>query len=37
MFLKPSCLALVLVLYAVLPARAEIIKGIMGIKGAEMN
>jgi hypothetical protein len=37
MFLKPWCLALVLVLVAALPARAEIVKGIMGIKGAEMN
>ena len=37
MFLKPLGLALVLVCLAVLPARAEIIKGIMGIKGAEMN
>ena len=37
MFPKPLCLALVLTLLAVLPARAEITKGIMGIKGAEMN
>jgi hypothetical protein len=37
MFLKPSCLALVVALFAVLPAKAEIIKGVMGIKGAEMN
>ena len=37
MFLKPCCLVRGLALLAVLPARAEIIKGIMAIKGAEMN
>ena len=37
MCLKLSCLALGLALLAVLPARAEIINGVMGIKGAEMN
>ncbi len=37
MFLKPLCLALGLAILVVLPARAEIIKGVMGIKGAEMN
>jgi hypothetical protein len=37
MFPKLGFLALGLSLLALLPARAEIIKGIMGIKGAEMN
>jgi hypothetical protein len=37
MFPKPWCLALVFVLFAVLPGRTEIVKGIIGIKGAEMN
>jgi hypothetical protein len=37
MFLKPSCVVVGLVLLIVLPARGEIIKGVMGIKGAEMN
>ena len=34
---KLCCLALGLALLAVLPARAEIIKGIMAVKGAEMT
>jgi hypothetical protein len=37
MFLKPCCLALGLALLLVLPVRAEIIKGVMGVKGAEMT
>lgn len=37
MFPKLCLFALGLALLAVLSARAEIIKGIMGIKGAEMN
>ncbi len=37
MFPKPFCLTLVLALVVVLPARAEIIKAVMGVRGAEMN
>jgi hypothetical protein len=37
MFPKPLGLAVVLTFLAVVPAQAEIIKGVMGIKGAEMN
>ena len=37
MFLKPFFLLLGSALLLVLPARAEIVKGIMGVKGAEMN
>ena len=33
----PKLLCLSVALLAVLPARAEIIKGVMGVKGAEMN